>query len=147
MLPYWFEPWGLVAQQGWGQLSPRCHHLCHLCCRGERRGRCSPSPCGLSFWPEAQAGYPQSSVQLPGLVMSTKLLDLCRRNPELSTAVSHPAAAHGPKERPLGMAVRELLLFLPRMKVVTLLQGYLSPKQRPWSFLLPRFSVQVTPHN
>lgn len=28
------------AQQGWGQLCPRCH----LCCRGEKRGRCSPQP-------------------------------------------------------------------------------------------------------
>lgn len=32
-----------------------------------------------------------------------------------------------------------------QVKVVTLLHEYLSPKQRPWSFLLPRFSVPVTP--
>lgn len=32
-----------------------------------------------------------------------------------------------------------------QVKVVTLLHEYLSPRQRPWSFLLPRFSVPVTP--
>lgn len=61
---------------------PRCHHLCHLRCRGEKRGRRSPlAPCGVSFWPKAQVGYPQSPVQLPVLVMSTELLDPLEEKP------------------------------------------------------------------
>lgn len=52
-----------MAQQGWEQLSP------NVTFAGEDgREETLHSPCGVSLWPQAQAGYPQSSVLLPVLV-------------------------------------------------------------------------------
>lgn len=55
------------SSRSWAQLSPtRCHRSRHLCCRGEEKGRSSLlTPCGISFWPEAQVGYSQSIFACP----------------------------------------------------------------------------------
>lgn len=135
-----------MAQQGWEQLSPRCH----LCCREERETL--RSPCGVGLWPQAQVGYPQSSVLLP--VVSTELLDPLEGEPRafhcpVSSCCSSRSQGAVVLQATFGKGCGRVTAVLAwngdQVKVVTLLHEYLSPKQRPWCFVLPRFSVTSNP--
>lgn len=119
-----------------------------------REGDAPPAPCGVGFWPKAQVGYPEVSVQLPVLAMSTEILVPLEEGPR----ASHCPVASCCSSRSQGAVVLQatfgkgcgrvtavLASNGDQVKVVTLLHEYLSPKQRPWSFLLPRFSVRVIP--
>lgn len=117
-------------------------------------GDAFPNPCGVGFWPKAQVGYPEHSVQLPVLVMSSEILDPLEEEPwashcPVSSCCSSRSQGAEVLQATFGKGCGRVTAVLAsngdQVKVVTLLHEYLSPKQRPWSFLLPHFSVQVIP--
>lgn len=147
-MPYWFEPWGSVAQQLGTALPVLSPPVSPLLQRREGR-ETLPQP--LIPVGSARVGYPQSTVQLPVLVMSTELLGPLEEFSTVGVSSCCSSQSQGAVVLPAtfgkgcGRVTAVLASNGDQVKVVTLLHEYLSPKQRPWSFLLPRFSVQVTP--
>lgn len=132
-----------MARQGWGQLSP----IVTFAAEERREGRFSPQPLWGGLLTPSTSRVPTGLCPAPraGSEHGAPRAFHCRCLICCSSRSRGAEVLQATFGKGCGRVTAVLAWNGDQVKVVTLLHEYLSPKQRPWSFLLPRFSVQVTP--